>query len=192
MNVNIDKKGVLTTENIYEPGLYFISSGSAVASYKPANNGTNQCIEFKAVRFNGNRESTYIIELDVSWSGTFAQGTNGTFNARFHGSNYSITESKWVWNGANYLTNALNNTQSLKNLLLSSPSGSYHYIATATIPNSWFDTYDGSWIGTRIDYSNGNGTLTYKNLKIYPKKTFGGINAHVSEDHVAGNYFYEI
>jgi hypothetical protein len=110
MNVNINKKGVLTTENIYEPGLYFISSGSAVASYKPANNRTNQCTDFKAVRFNGNRESIYIIELDVSWSGTFAQGTDGTFNAYFQGSNYVIANSKWAWQGTNYLVNALNST----------------------------------------------------------------------------------
>lgn len=133
------------------------------------------------------------IELDFTWGDFTGSGTAGTFGAYFQGSNRQIGTTTTVWQGNNYITAALNNSNPPKNLIINNiTGGTQHYSVIATIPGSWFESYEGSILGFRTDYRRGNGSLSISNLKI----TLASLKdnnqvASISSIYTQSNQIYE-
>lgn len=197
--MSITKTGIWTSNNFYESGYAQWSDPTISSEYAPVKDTSNSCQNNQTIRFTDipTTQATDVkirIELDVFWSGGFdTSSTAGTFDMYFQGAQYIISSSSIAWQGTNYITSILNNTQSLKTLVISAASGSYHYNCTTTIPASWFATYNGSNLGIRTNYAN-NGTakVEIKNVKIYPDKYYCAETAHVANNYIAGYQFYEI
>lgn len=141
-DVSIDEQGILKNQNIYEteamncaytnyPGDYRSWDSNF---YTPSNiNNSTGCyryINFPEKIENGQQIR---IECDVEWSGGFDQSsTNGTFNIYWQGP-ISDDSGNMVWSGWNFISSVLENIRKLKDLVLSSESGIYHYDALVTI-----------------------------------------------------------
>jgi hypothetical protein len=139
----------------------------------------------------------YRIILSVTFNGFDDSSTSGTFDIYFQGSVYNKTEAAWQWAGNNPVTTTLNNTKSLKTIVLSATSGSYLYETTFSLPQANVNTYTGMNIGVRSNYSNGTGKLTLTNMKVIPEKyattlTPPSYSIRIGENHIASNNFYEI
>ena len=168
----ICENGIIENDNFYEHTTYtptlFTITGSP-ATFKPAANTDNSSnAKFKVEFPDVSVARKYVIEIDFDWTGPWAAGTGGTFSVVWQGSAKLVGSTTYGWSGrTNYITPALNNKQGLKALILANPEGgSYHYKTTFTIPAN--ASCDGFWIGTRTNYSDGNGSYIYHDLKIYP------------------------
>lgn len=141
-------------------GNYLDESG-----YIPTTN-TNSCFEIYHVYQDTLQAGDEIlIELDLEWSGGFdASNTDGIFDLYFQGSCTKKNDATRYW-VINEYANALNAVKRPANLVLSSASGSFHYSARVTITDAALE-YDTKAIGLRSNYSNGKGTVAFKNLSV--------------------------
>lgn len=184
---DIKKRGIIESTNIYEvntlapSNVTITGSGS---SQTPSNNGTNVHTTGYNVVFNDISETRkYVIELDFNWSGTWAKGSDGNLNIRFQGSNKATSETSYAWSGTNICCTALNNIKNPLTLITSAPTGgTYHYKTTFTVPKD--NAYNGFNLGTRVDYSDGNGSFSYNNLKIYPYN----VSLETEKTKIGSNY----
>ena len=171
----ICENGIIENDNFYEHTTYtpslptlFTLTGSP-ATLKPSANGTNQSnARYRAVFHDISIARKYVIEVDFDWTGPWAAATGHTLKVNWQGSFKLVGATSYDWKGGtNYIATALNNKQGLKALIMANPEGgSYHYKTTFTIPAN--APADGFNIGTRTDYSDGNGSYIYHDLKIYP------------------------
>ena len=131
----------------------------------PPRAAINACTQGYKVEFsNVSVAKTYVIELDFTWTGNWGFTSDGNPRLFFQGTT-KTSGGSYEWKGTNYITASLNNRKSLLGLVQSNPSGGrYHYIGVFTIPANDRVGYS---IETRCDYSDGNGSFTYGNLKIY-------------------------
>lgn len=183
---NINKKGILTTSTFHE--LYGLNIVELAInpynydeySYIPTT-GQNSCINPYYILFsNFNLGEQVRIIMKVSYEGFDVSNTDGSFNIRFQGVKRKA-DGTGSWNGANELTNALNNYQSLKNIVLSQTSGSFIYNTTFTISEEFYNAYVGCNIGVRSDYSNGVGKLTMYKPIVFLDKYYIDSNAVVRQ-----------
>lgn len=133
--------------------------------YTPGKNKENSCMSGQ--EFEPNPElHTYHVSLDLVWRNFSYLDFPENFDCRFQGARYRPDTESWVWTGANQLCTALNNVKRPKELILSSPSGTYHYEADFNVPSTWFDEYSKCMVGLRTDYSNGRGNVGIRNLVV--------------------------
>lgn len=195
--MSINRTSVVTSPSFVEAGSHLFSVPTSVYSYKPAAGGTNSCISGPGIDLSEYIDTSNDVQLRIrlllTYSGTFG-ASGGTFAMRFQGSNYETASSSYKWAGTNYICAALNNQQSLATLVTSSASGSYQYDTTCTIPASWFQTYSRSYLGIRTDYSNGNGTVSFSDIRIEPEKYASSSNgkAHIGSDFISANAIIEV
>lgn len=194
----IHKTGIITTKEFVEPdGVTNQFIGDSTKTFTPstANNSTTGfgkwMIPDGAVA--GDR---FQVKLYVSYNGFDDSSTEGTFNIYFQGSNYTSPTSA-AWQGTNPVTTALNNYKSVKTLVLSSTSGFYKYETVFTLTQSFLDTYYGSNIAMRSNYSNGTGTIIVSNITIIPEQysttsTPPNIVARFADSHITATEFIEI
>lgn len=164
-NAGIKNTGLIENNMVFEQTALFNNISSI--SYKPANNTSNSCSGNATIDLSIFKNSTipitFNMECDVSWS-NFAFVTppsGGTKRCYLQGANRKIETGSYAWEGSNYFAGT-----SFVSNIESSSTGSTHVSKTFTIPVSWFATYDASLLQFRTDYSDGNGTVTYSNLKI--------------------------
>ena len=194
--LDINSKGVTETATFYEEGILnpsYVTFTGTGATQTPTNNGTNVCSNGYAIVFKDLSVSKkYVIEFDFTWSSTWASGTGGTLNLRFQGANKPTTGTSYVWSGTNYVCSAIMSKQNPLTLVNNSPTGgTYHYKCEFTIPAN--NAYDGFNLGTRCDYSDGNGTLSYKNLKIYEyEASLDNEKVKFGEGYITSKQFNEI
>lgn len=166
--LDINSRGIVEAVEFYEEGVTdaLSISGNGYTLHPPSNTN-NYCSDGYYVLFNDVSVSKkYVVEIDFTWSENWASGTGGTFRIIFQGANKPVTGTSYIWSGTNYVTNAMNSYQSPLELVNNSPNGgTYHYKCNFIIPGNY--GYDGCRIGMRCDYSDGNGTLSWNNLKIY-------------------------
>lgn len=168
---NIYKLGIVTTEKFIEPGgvtNQFI--GNSSYSYTPGT-GTNSCLSTGKwmVPEGTSAGDKFQVRLLAMYNGFDSSNTAGTFTIRFQGANYTSPTTS-AWQGTNPVTSALNSFRSLTTTVLSGTSGSYMYITYFSLGQDWLNTYYGSNIGIRSDYSNGTGKLTIRDITIIPAK----------------------
>ena len=139
------------------------------------------------------------IDLDVTWSGGFAfDSAQSTAKIYFQGP-VILPNGTTSWTNpsgaSNALTSALNSAQDLKNLVLSSASGTYHYSVICTIKTATdsINYAEGHCIGMRSNYQTGSGTITLSNIKVTPMEAFSSDDQpfKISKDNITANYIYE-
>lgn len=192
---SVNKNGlILSTEFNESDAMYIAKNGKT--SYVP-NTGTNSCMNSLGVRFDYTGttvDTVYRVIAKVSWSGFDTSNTSGTFNMWWQGANYNTANAAWEWKGTNYICNALSNQYNIKNLVLSAASGSYTYDTTFTLPQTYRDTWSGSNVGFRADYSNGTGKITVHEIIVLPDEysSTGNVKAHMSNTHMSCGNIVEI
>ena len=183
-NVKIRKEGVFALNNAIESGFLFNDETSF--SFKPAANTNNSTVNNVVVDFCILAELcqplTISVDADISWS-NFKFGTDGTGGLTFQGANRIKESGTFAWENTNYTTSGL----VLTNEVSDSENGSTHISKIATIPASWFNTFDASRFGMRCNYSDGNGTITVSNIKV----TLASSNAKINKEYVSANEFIE-
>lgn len=192
---SIQKNGIILSKEFDESEAMYITKNGKT-SYVP-NTGTNSCMNSLTVRFDytGTTVNTvYRIIAKVSQSGFDTSNTSGTFNMQWQGSNYNTANAAWEQKGTNYICSALSNQYNVKNLVLSATSGSYTYDTTFTLPQGFRDTWSGSQVGFRADYSNGTGRITVNEIMVLPDaySFTGSVKAHFSDDYIACGNIVEI
>ena len=168
---NIWKAGLVHTSEFIEPdGIENQFIGNAIASYTPGT-GTNSCMNMGRWMIPEGIAAgdTFQIKMTVEYSNFDRSNTSGTFSMWWQGANYN-TPTGSVWQGSNPICGALNSQSSPTTVVLSSTSGIYQYECSFAISQAFLDSYYGSNIGVRSDYSNGTGKLTVKNITIIPEK----------------------
>lgn len=167
----IEKTGVVSASEFIEPdGVDNQFTGNATSSYTPST-GTNSCMNMGKwmVPEGAVAGDTFFIRLTVQYSGFDRSNTGGTFRLLFQGSNYTSPTAA-AWQGNNLVCSALNSKKNLTDVVLTGTSGTFTYETTFTLNQTFLDTYYGSNIGTRSDYSNGVGVLTIKDITIIPEE----------------------
>lgn len=135
-------------------------------SYQPAANTNNASwggvyADFSDVKDLG-IPITVHCEYDISWNNV-APAAEGAFLARVQGSLAVINGSYDYWQGTNYL---LPDSYSMTSDIRNNPTGTKHFSFTKTIPADWFQSYYLARIGFRVNYCDGNGTVSCSNVKI--------------------------
>lgn len=135
-------------------------------SYQPAANTNNASwggvyADFSNVKDLG-IPITVHCEYDISWNNV-APAAEGTFLARVQGSLAVINGSYDYWQGTNYL---IPDSYSMTSDIRNNPTGTKHFSFTKTIPADWFQSYYLARIGFRVNYCDGNGTVSCSNVKI--------------------------
>lgn len=199
--MNINKKGILATNEIFESdGANLVQSDTitSIYSYTPSTS-TNSCISGWVVDYSTtvSGEKVYYT-VDVSWKNFDTSNTSGTFSIWFQGSQYDVTSSSWGWTASNPVCGSLNNTYSLTNLVLSSTLGTTTLVGSVTIPSNYPSPYSKAYVGVRSDYSNGSGTITLRNLRVIREKYYSHyINStsspmlHIGKNYVSTESLYE-
>ena len=192
----IYKNGIWSANEIHEFNAVQTYNSNTYA-YTPTKDATNSCVAGWQVDLTPystlGRNVTIRVEVDVEYSGFDNSSTAGTFKMWWQGSNYSIADQAFKWAGTNYLASALGNEKDPTVLVNGTGTGTYHYNNTITIPSSWFNTYLKSNLGLRTDYSNGVGTITLRNLKVYLESEFGQGKAKINNNqNLVVNSFIEI
>ncbi|MDD3121936.1 MAG: hypothetical protein PHC62_00305 [Candidatus Izemoplasmatales bacterium] len=199
MKVPITKSGNCITNNFYESSAIQIAYNQEQGdrdkpyayTFKPSRNN-NSSISISPVHIDGNT-GLYRVMLKVEWVGFDTSNTDGTFDIYFQGDVWRYSVGAWSWSSgmSNYMINPLRTQQNLKNLVLSSESGSYNF-------NTTFNVLDADCymlrLGMRSNYSNGMGTITVSDIQVMPEKYYTGGNEKLraGEDYVACNNFIEI
>lgn len=192
IKTSVYQNGVMSTiDEIHESNAELLNDFTS-GGYTPTANTQNSCVTLGIVDFTkyaSNGEDLAIhIECDLEWT-AFTAGTGGTFNGFWwQGANWQLNGTSGVWQGTNYIAQALTSQKTLRNATDSTTAGKYHYNTTAIIPASWFDTYNKSNIGFRCDYSDGVGKITVNNFKATPLQYY---NAKIGEDFISANNFIE-
>ena len=189
------KTGVVSTSEFLEPFNIITSGGSG--GYTPAKDTQNSCVNIASIKYDLDKvTNTTVLRVvaEVSWSGFDTSSTAGTFGIWWQGSSFNTANQAWEWQGGNHITSALNAQYYPTQLVLSSSSGSYTYNTTYVISGSWLDTWSGSNIGFRSDYSNGVGKITVNSIKIYYDKysTTSNIKQRFGKQYIATEEFIEI
>ena len=192
--MSIKENGIWTGNQFIEAGAYEIYSPQSY-SYTPTT-GTNRTLGYWTIDFQDWIEEgqplTIRVECDVEFSGFDSSNTSGTFAMRWQGASYEKSTSSWVWTTGSPVAAALQNQQALTTLV-NEKNGSFHYNNSYTITSTWLSTYTQTELGIRTDYSNGTGTITMKNLKVYLERYYGGEKVKITDDQVlAANNFIEI
>lgn len=171
MSVSFNKTGIILSNNFYESDGMNGVQIDGPTSYTPTA-GQNSCINsaFKWYYPEGSVVGDeFKVYLTVKYSGFDNSNTNGTFKIRFQGTNATDVNT-WAWQGANPINAALNAKQDLTNLVLSSEYGEYRYETQFTLNQTYMNSYVGSHLGVRSDFSNGTGTISLHDCKIVPIK----------------------
>lgn len=165
MSVQICKSGCVKAGNFTETNGAMLNT-FANLGYTPAA-VQNSTMGKSITGFVANKD--YYIEMDVVWSG-FKTDAPSNFGIWAQGAAYD--GSAWVWTG-NPMTNAIGN---FKTLVLSADSGTKHFKL------KFKATQTGYQLGCRSDYSNGKGTISYKNIRVVPADSF--VDGVVSSGHI--------
>ena len=194
--MSLYKNGIWTENNIHEFNAVENYNNSE-ATYTPTKDATNSCCNLTSVdlsQFIGTTSDiTLRIEIDIDYNNFDSSSTAGTFKMWWQGSNYVIAEDAYKWSGSNYIAIALQNEENPTTIVNEVSSGTYHYNTKITIPKTWWDSYSKSNIDLRTDYSNGVGTITMKNLKIYLDSEYGNGYAKInSNQNLVAQDFIEI
>lgn len=164
--------------------------GFRILDYTPST-GTNRTSSnvctFNMSKFGNGK---YVIICDVEWSG-FSTITSSDFSLKFQGSQHTIGGgTTWDFSSTNQIASALNSAMSLTTLVKSSPSGNYHYVATANFTKG--STLDGLRLGIRSDNSNGVGNIKVTNIQICPERFYDMTKASIFKSGEVGAVdFYE-
>lgn len=194
---NINKKGIWQADTFYESWAQQLQTNTQETTTYTPTTGTNSCISdsYRRVMFTDYAAGDiFAVTITVKYNGFDTSNTSGTFNIRFQGTNYTTAESAWQWAGTNPINTALNNFRSLKTEVLSKTSGTYTYKTYFTLTSAFRDTYSGSGVGVRSDYSNGTATLTITDFVVTPIKSSNTSNkqAKIGANYVTAEQFYEI
>lgn len=192
IKTSIYQNGVMSTiDEIHESNAELLNNFTS-GTFTPLKNTSNSTINFGIVDFSNytglNQDLKIHIELDAEWT-AFTPDTGGTFQGIwFQGANYKIGATNATWAGTNYPTSSLNSAHSLRTATAITSAGKYHFDTIATIPASWFATYDRSNFGMRCDYSDGTGVFKISNVKITLLQYY---NAKIGENFISANIFIE-
>ena len=200
--MSITKQCIITSPNIYESSAMNYVKQSQIGTsfiYTPST-GINSCIEGYTIDFSNctTGEKIYI-RLKVEWNGFDTSNTNGDFSMWFQGDTYHVTNG-WEWAGNPVVAAALSYTSNLKNLVLSSTSGSTILKTSTTIHSDYPSVRKYAHMGIRTDYSNGTGWIRISELEVIPEKyyvpeTFAGevgASLHIGKDYISAGEIYEI
>lgn len=193
----ITKQGIIKADTFYESWAEQIQTTTQeVTTYTPST-GTNSCIgdNYRRVMFTDYAAGdTFAVTITVKYNGFDTSNTNGTFNIRFQGTNYTTSAAAWQWAGSNPINTALNNARNLKIEVLSKTSGTYTYKTYFTLTSDFRNTYSGSSVGIRSDYSNGTATLTLTDFIVTPIKSSNTSSkqAKIGDSYVTAEQLYEI
>lgn len=194
---NISKKGVWYTDNFYESWAEQIQINTQETTTYTPTTGTNSCISesYRRVMFTDYAAGdSFAVTITVKYSGFDTSNTSGTFAIRFQGTNYTTSAAAWQWAGTNPINTALNSARALTTEVLSKTSGTYTYKTYFTLNSTFRNTYSGSSVGVRSDYSNGTATLTITDFVVTPLKSTNYVNkqAKIGDSYVTANQLYEI
>lgn len=134
-------------------------------SYQPAANANNQSIVGVVADFSNVKDLGIPITIHcgyrIDWQNV-APAEEGAFLARIQGSLTTLSGG-FDWNGTNYLIPSdYSMTSSFRNI----SNGTKLVSFTTTIPAEWFQSYYQARIGFRVNYCDGNGTISCSNVKI--------------------------
>lgn len=193
----IDKKGIWHSDVFYESWAEQIQTNTQETTTYTPSTGTNSCIgdSYRRVMFTDYAAGdTFAVTITVKYNGFDTSNTDGTFNIRFQGTNYKTSAAAWQWAGTNPINTALNNAKNLKTEVLSKTSGTYTYKTYFTLTSDFRNTYSGSGVGIRSDYSNGTATLTLTDFIVTPIKSSNTSNkqAKIGDSYVTAEQLYEI
>lgn len=193
----IDKKGIWHSDVFYESWAEQIQTNTQETTTYTPSTGTNSCISdsYRRVMFTDYAAGdTFAVTITVKYNGFDTSNTSGTFSIRFQGTNYTTSAAAWQWAGTNPINTALNNAKNLKTEVLSKTSGTYTYKTYFTLTSDFRNTYSGSGVGIRSDYSNGTATLTLTDFIVTPIKSSNTSNkqAKIGDNYVTAEQFYEI
>lgn len=163
------RTGVVNTSNFYESDAMNIMTSGKSGGYVPVKDAQNSCTNIAYIKYDLNEvtnTTVFRVIAKVRWSGFDSSSTAGTFGLWWQGSSFNTANQSWEWKGGNHITNALNNQYYPTQLVLSASSGQYVYDTTYIVSGTWLDTWSGSYIGFRSDYSNGVGRITVDDIKI--------------------------
>ena len=180
----IYKTGIIEHKEVRES--QDISVGATTMTYTPAANTNNSCsgninVDFSPYQDLG-KDIIIMFECDIAWN-NLAAGTGGTFGIVLQGTNRARADNSWKWEGTNYVTGGYNFTSQVT----ANKTGTLHRKVTNKIPASWFNTYNGSRIQFRTNYSNGSGTVTMSNVKVSLSPIF-----KIDKEHIQSNQLIEI
>ena len=180
----IYKTGIIEHKEVRES--QDISVSATTVTYTPAANTNNSCsgninVDFSPYQDLG-KDIIIMFECDIAWN-NLAAGTGGTFGIVLQGTNRARADNSWKWEGTNYVTGGYNFTSQVT----ANKTGTLHRKVTNKIPASWFNTYNGSRIQFRTNYSNGSGTATISNIKVSLSPIF-----KIDKEHIQSNQLIEI
>lgn len=178
MSVQICKNGCVKAGGFTETNGAMLNTFTS-EGYTPAN-VMNSCMGKNITGFEKGKQ--YYIELSIVWSG-FKTNAADNFSILAQGAAYD--DSAWVWSIGNPMTSALGN---FKTLVLSADSGEKLFKVKFTA------NCTGYQLGCRADYSNGSGTITYKNIRVVPADSYvdGSVSGgHILADSIAMDNFIE-
>lgn len=193
----ITKQGIVKADTFYESWAEQIQATTQeVTTYTPST-GTNSCISdgYRRVMFtNYVAGDTFAVTITIKYNGFDTSNTAGTFSLRFQGTNYNTSAAAWQWAGSNPINAALNAHRNPKTEVLSKTSGTYTYKTYFILSSAFRDTYSGSGVGVRSDYSNGTATLTITDFVVTPIKSSnsGNKQAKIGDNYITAEQFYEI
>lgn len=163
-------------------------------SYVPAKDTDNSCLRPVIVEIDSNTltpTTVLRVIVDVSWEGFDSSSTAGTFNATWNTYSLKREDGSTVWSSP--ISDALNNKQNLKTLILSATRGNYTYDTTLTLSQSYIDTYAWCGIGVRVNYSNGTGKfMMNKIITTYDKYSVSStIKQRFGKEYISTEEFIE-
>ena len=190
---NLLQHGIFNTAEFAEPkAITNQYSGSASKSYTPTTASNSTTVVGKWYIPSGSIVGdSFQVKVDVTFNG-FSSITSTAFTMYFQGKQYTTTSSS-AWQGTNILCKALNDSKPLKEVVRTATSGTYTYETDFTLTQDYLNSYVGSDIGLRTDYSNGSGKVTISNIKIIPSKyaTSSTAVSRLTNDTIAANNFIE-
>ena len=200
--MSITKQGIITSPNIYESSaMNYVQQSQVGASFQyTPSTGINSCIGGYTIDFSNCTAGEKIyIRLKVEWNGFDTSNTNGDFSMWFQGDTYHVTNG-WEWAGNPVVAAALSWMYNLKNLVLSSASGSTILKTSTTIHSDYPSVRKYAHMGIRTDYSNGTGWIRISELEVIPEKyyvpeTFAGevgASLHIGKNYISTRELIEI
>ena len=196
--MKINKSGIITSPNFYESEAMYIAKDKNL-SYVPGI-GTNSCQTLLAFRFNYSTgitaDTIFRVIANISWEGFDSSNPDGIFDIWFQEARLLPGSSTYKWVGTAFPGYAMNNQQSVKDLVLSKQSGSYTYNTTFKLTNGFIEKYDGIVLQYRSDYSNGIGRINTNNIFIIQDDYYSGYGvdskAHMNNNYISTNNIMEI
>ena len=179
MNVQVCKTGNVKAGAFTETNGVMLNTFTEMG-YTPTAAVTNSCMGEYITGFIVGKE--YYIELLIVWSGFI---TNAADNFSIWGQGCTYDGSSWTWSVGNPMAYSIGQ---MRDLVLSADSGEKLFKAKFTA------NYPGYSLGCRADYSNGSGTITYKNIRIVPADCYvDGIisGGRILTDSIAMDNFIE-